>query len=91
MSSEQITQDTTCYSYKWSETYSADAYAAFEEAMSKDGKKGVQEEGKLYRDTVLALGGGTPPQDVWKMFRGRPEVNIDALLRHSGLLSTSSK
>ncbi|KAI9287355.1 hypothetical protein BC943DRAFT_274747 [Umbelopsis sp. AD052] len=77
------------YSYKWSETYSADAYAAFEEAMSKDGQKGVQKEGKLYRDTVLALGGGTPPQDVWKMFRGRPEVNIDALLRHSGLLSTS--
>jgi oligopeptidase A len=45
--------------------------------------------GKLYRNTVLALGGGTPPQDVWQMFRGRREVQIDALLRHSGLAKTA--
>lgn len=76
-------------SYKWSETYSADAYAAFEEAKAQSGETGVADKGKLYRDTVLALGGGTPPQDVWEMFRGRREVDIEALLRHSGLKSAS--
>lgn len=49
----------------------------------------MADKGKLYRDTVLALGGGTPPQDVWEMFRGRREVDIEALLRHSGLKSAS--
>ncbi|KAJ2960719.1 hypothetical protein NQZ79_g3920 [Umbelopsis isabellina] len=77
------------YSYKWSETYSADAYAAFEEAAAQSNKQGVANMGKLYRNTVLALGGGTPPQDVWQMFRGRREVEIDALLRHSGLAKTA--
>lgn len=76
------------YSYKWSETYSADAYAAFEEAKAKDGIQGVKSMGKQYRDTILALGGGTPPQEVWKQFRGRDNVDITALLRHSGLLKS---
>lgn len=75
-------------SYKWSETYSADAYAAFEEAKAKDGIQGVKSMGKQYRDTILALGGGTPPQEVWKQFRGRDNVDITALLRHSGLLKS---
>ncbi|RKP10492.1 peptidase M3A/M3B [Thamnocephalis sphaerospora] len=71
------------YSYKWSEMYSADAYAAFE------GKHGIEREqvGQRYRDTVLALGGGTAPSDVWKAFRGRSEADPSALLRHSGLLA----
>ncbi|KAI8985057.1 hypothetical protein BDB01DRAFT_842942 [Pilobolus umbonatus] len=73
------------YSYKWSETYSADAYAAFEEAREKDGLKGVQSIGQKYRNTILALGGGTSPKRVWKEFRGRDTVDIKALLRHSGL------
>ncbi|KAI7889150.1 uncharacterized protein EV154DRAFT_539003 [Mucor mucedo] len=73
------------YSYKWSETYSADAYAAFEEAKAKQGIQGVKSMGKHYRDTILALGGGTAPRDVWKQFRGRDNVDISALLRHSGL------
>ncbi|KAG2235667.1 hypothetical protein INT48_008543 [Thamnidium elegans] len=73
------------YSYKWSETYSADAYAAFEEAKAKNGLQGVKSMGKHYRDTILALGGGTPPSNVWKQFRGRDYVDIQALLRHSGL------
>ncbi|KAI8143543.1 hypothetical protein BJV82DRAFT_610813 [Fennellomyces sp. T-0311] len=75
------------FSYKWSETYSADAYAAFEEAAQQGGKPAISQIGKLYRDTVLALGGGTPPNEVWKMFRGRGNVDVSALLRHSGLLS----
>ncbi|KAI7901455.1 uncharacterized protein BX663DRAFT_531870 [Cokeromyces recurvatus] len=73
------------YSYKWSETYSADAYAAFEEAKMKDGQEGIKSIGKHYRDTILALGGGTAPNEVWEKFRGRPNVDITPLLRHSGL------
>ncbi|CAO3693377.1 unnamed protein product [Rhizopus stolonifer] len=73
------------YSYKWSETYSADAYAAFEEAKEKHGDKGIRSMGQLYRNTVLALGGGTAPKDVWNKFRGRENVDVTALLRHSGL------
>jgi oligopeptidase A len=42
--------------------------------------------GQHYRDTILALGGGTSPNQVWKQFRGRENVDINALLRHSGLL-----
>ncbi|KAI9007907.1 hypothetical protein CLU79DRAFT_723439 [Phycomyces nitens] len=71
------------YSYKWSETYSADAYAAFEEVQAQG--KPVREIGQHYRDTILALGGGTSPREVWKKFRGRDDVDVNALLRHSGL------
>lgn len=72
-------------SYKWSETYAADAYAAFEEAEFKGGGSAVIKMGQLYRDTILSLGGGTAPQHVWEQFRGRNTVDIDALLRHGGL------
>ncbi|CAO3653119.1 unnamed protein product [Cunninghamella echinulata] len=71
------------YSYKYSETFSADAYGAFEEAQSNG--ESVTKVGQRYRDTVLALGGGTNPRQVWKEFRGRENVDVNALLRHSGL------
>ncbi|KAL1922285.1 uncharacterized protein VTP21DRAFT_9824 [Calcarisporiella thermophila] len=70
------------YSYKWSEVYSADAYAAFEAA----GPERTREVGKRYRETVLALGGATDPREVWRKFRGRETADIAPLLRHSGLL-----
>lgn len=71
------------YSYKYSELYSADAYAALEEqSASEEARRAV---GKKYRDTVLAYGGATDPKLVWKEFRGRDGVEVDALLRHSGL------
>lgn len=74
------------YSYKFSELYSADAYAAFEEqGANVEGRKRI---GRKYRDTVLAYGGATDPKEVWKEFRGRDGVEVDALLRHSGLLSS---
>ncbi|KAI1312627.1 hypothetical protein EDD11_002936 [Mortierella claussenii] len=73
------------YSYKYSELYSADAYAALEEqATLPEARKRV---GRKYRDTVLAYGGATDPKQVWKEFRGRDGVEVDALLRHSGLAS----
>ncbi len=71
------------YSYKWAEVLSADAFAAFEEA-GLDNDDAVQTTGRRFRDTVLALGGGRHPMDVFKDFRGR-EPEIDALLKHSGL------
>ncbi len=72
------------YSYKWAEILSADAFGAFEE-VGLDNEAAVVETGRRFRDTVLALGGGKHPLEVFKAFRGR-EPSVDALLRHSGLL-----
>ena len=71
------------YSYKWAEVLSADAFAAFEEAGLDDATT-VAETGRRFRETVLALGGGAPPMEVFQAFRGRAP-SPDALLRHSGL------
>lgn len=71
------------YSYKWAEILSADAFAAFEEA-GLDNAEQVTSIGKKFRDTVLSLGGGAHPMEVFRSFRGR-EPKVDALLKHSGL------
>ena len=71
------------YSYKWAEVLSADAFAAFEEA-GLDNAAAISHVGRLYRDTILALGGGAHPMDVFRHFRGR-DPDPTALLRHSGL------
>ena len=71
------------YSYKWAEIMSADAFGLFEEYDLED-KEVLRELGLKFRSTVLSLGGGTPPLQVYKKFRGR-KPNIDALLRHNGL------
>ncbi len=74
------------YSYKWAEVLSADAFAAFEEAgLSND--DAVRDTGRRFRDTVLSLGGGRHPMQVFEAFRGRPP-SPNALLRHTGLLTT---
>ena len=73
------------YSYKWAEVLSADAFSAFEEA-GLDEPAAVAETGRRFRDTVLSLGGGTPPMEVFEAFRGRAPSSA-ALLRHSGLTS----
>ncbi len=75
------------YSYKWSEVLSADAFAAFEEAGLGD-DVAVRATGRRFRNTLLALGGGEDPMDVYRRFRGRAP-SIDALLRHSGLSATA--
>ncbi|MEQ8996624.1 MAG: M3 family metallopeptidase [Coleofasciculus sp. B1-GNL1-01] len=75
------------YSYKWAEVLSADAFAAFEE-VGLENETAVADTGKRYRDTVLALGGGIPPMEVFKQFRGR-EPSTEPLLRHSGLVGAS--
>jgi oligopeptidase A len=69
---------------KWAEVLSADAFAAFEE-VGLDNDTEVQVTGRRFRDTVLSLGGGMHPSDVYRLFRGK-DPSPEALLRHSGLL-----
>jgi len=71
------------YSYKWAEVMSADAFGAFED-VGLDNEEKVREVGMKFRQTVLSLGGGVPPSEVFKSFRGR-DPSPDALLRHNGL------
>eukprot|EP00186_Timspurckia_oligopyrenoides_P003753 CAMPEP_0182442316 /NCGR_PEP_ID=MMETSP1172-20130603/1235_1 /TAXON_ID=708627 /ORGANISM="Timspurckia oligopyrenoides, Strain CCMP3278" /LENGTH=722 /DNA_ID=CAMNT_0024637091 /DNA_START=113 /DNA_END=2281 /DNA_ORIENTATION=+ len=71
------------FSYKWAEVMSADAFEAFEE-VGLENEAEVQSVGRRFRETVLALGGGKAPVDVFKLFRGR-EPSPKALLRQNGL------
>jgi len=73
------------YSYKWAEVLSADAFGAFEDA-GLDNQAAVEQTGRRFRDTVLALGGSRHPLEVFRQFRGR-EPSPRALLRHTGLAS----
>jgi oligopeptidase A len=72
------------YSYKWAEVLSADAYAAFEEAVEAGGGELLDQTGKRFHQEILSVGGSRPALESFKAFRGR-EPNIDALLRHSGM------
>ncbi|XP_051209535.1 probable cytosolic oligopeptidase A [Lolium perenne] len=76
------------YSYKWAEVLSADAFSAFEDA-GLDNEKAIEETGRRFRDTVLALGGGKSPLEVFVSFRGR-EPSPEPLLRHNGLLPVAA-
>ena len=73
------------YSYKWAEVLSADAYAAFEETAGEDGSPNL-ETGRRYRQAILEAGGSRPALASFKAFRGR-EPNLDALLRHQGMVA----
>ena len=70
------------YSYNWAEVLSADAFSLFEE-------RGVMsaEIGARFRDEVLARGGSRPALESFIAFRGRPP-QLDALLRHNGMVET---
>ncbi|KAJ3691415.1 hypothetical protein LUZ61_020579 [Rhynchospora tenuis] len=72
------------YSYKWAEVLSADAFSAFEDAGLED-DKAIKETGHRFRETILALGGGKSPLEVFVAFRGH-EPSPEPLLRHNGLL-----
>jgi oligopeptidase A len=73
------------YSYKWAEVLSADAYSLFEE-------NGVlnPDVGARFRGEILAMGGSRGAMQSFTAFRGR-EPDMDALLRHNGLLETSQE
>lgn len=68
------------YSYKWAEVLSADAFARFEE-------EGIfnTATGESFLQEILQQGGSETPMTLFTNFRGR-EPQIDALLRHSGIL-----
>jgi len=68
------------YSYKWAEVLSADAFSRFEE-------EGIfnSDTGASFLQEILQQGGSKTPMELFKNFRGR-EPNIDALLRHSGII-----
>ncbi len=70
------------YSYKWAEVLSSDAFSLFEE-------KGVfdRETGLNFLSMILEQGGSRDPMELFIDFRGR-EPQIDALLRHSGIVVT---
>lgn len=71
------------YSYKWAEVLAADAFGAFEE-VGLDNMDRLADVGRRFRDTVLALGGGKAPDEVFRLFRGR-DPDPQALLRSYGL------
>ena len=74
-------------SAKWAEVLSADAYAAFEESALADGQASI-ETGRRYRQEILEVGGSRPAMASFKAFRGR-EPQLDALLRHQGMLTST--
>jgi len=64
---------------------SADAYSAFEEQRASGGILDAA-TGARFRDEVLAVGGSRPAAESFRAFRGR-DPGVDALLRHSGMIS----
>ena len=79
---QEILGERYC-SYKWAEFTSAEAFGASKE-IGLDNKDGVWEVKHKFQDTVLSLGGGIAPMDVFAQLQGR-EPTPDALLRHTGL------
>jgi len=75
------------YSYKWAEVLSADAYGAFEEAQGDPNR--LAETGLAFHREILSVGGSRPALESFTAFRGRAP-NIDALLRHNGMVQVSS-
>ena len=69
------------YSYKWAEVLSSDAFSKFEENGIFDRNTGL-----LFLNTILANGGSRDPMELFIEFRGR-EPQIDALLRHTGIIA----
>ena len=68
------------YSYMWSETLDADAFAAFQETGDVFDPATAS---KLYNH-IYAAGGSRDPADAYRAFRGRLP-NADAMLRKRGL------
>ena len=69
--------------YKWAEFMSADAFGASKE-VGLDNEDGVREVRRKLQDTVLSLGGGIAPMDVFAQLQGCAPTP-EALLRHTGL------
>ena len=74
------------YSYKWAEVLSADVFSAFESDQANSAPLLNTELGQRYWQNILAVGGSRPAMESFKAFMGR-EPSVDALLRHSGLVT----
>ncbi|MEN3113326.1 M3 family metallopeptidase [Uliginosibacterium paludis] len=74
------------YSYKWAEVLSADAFAAFEEARPEGGSVFDSTVGERFLTEILSVGGSRPALESFRAFRGR-DPEVDALLRHSGMVA----
>ena len=74
------------FSYKWAEVLSADVFAQFESAHAQGAPLLNPELGQKYWRDILSVGGSRPAMDSFRAFFGR-EPNVDALLRHSGLMA----
>lgn len=74
------------YSYKWAEVLSADAFAAFEEAAAAGAEFPDRSMGERFWREILSVGSARPAEESFRAFRGR-EPQLEALLRHSGLLA----
>lgn len=72
------------YSYKWAEVLSADAYARFEE----EGLFNHIVSESFLRE-ILSVGGSRSALESFTAFRGR-EPQIDALLRHAGMIGDTN-
>lgn len=70
------------FSRVWSKMIAADVYSAFHEVRGQE--KQTKDVGKRFRDTFLALGGGTHPNQVFRNFRGR-DPSPKALIASLGL------
>jgi peptidyl-dipeptidase Dcp len=68
------------YSYLWSDTLTADAAEAFEQAP---GGYYDKEMGRKLRDEIFAVGDTMDPADAFRRFRGR-DVDTAALMRKRG-------
>lgn len=68
------------YSYKWAEVLSADAFSKFE-------TEGIfnRATGEKFLGDILQKGGSEEPAVLFYNFMGR-QPNVDALLRHSGIV-----
>ncbi len=68
------------YSYKWAEVLSSDAFSKFEETGIFNRETGLE-----FLRCILEQGGSRDAMDLFVEFRGRTP-QIDALLRHSGII-----
>ena len=72
------------YFYIWAEVLSADVFSLFKEHGFGDQQ--LRDNGRRYRDTILAHGGSVHPLELFKRFRGR-SPRVSALLEDCGLVS----
>ena len=75
---------SSLYTYLWSKVMSSDAFAIFKEQGFTDNQ--LHNNGRHFRDTILAQGGSVHPAKLFERLRGR-QPKTDALLKDCELFS----